>query len=59
MSLRSTELDKIIENLCEGKNEEYKTFIKKMIYIMNDNDKWGRLSEVNKLTEKIKNKNTQ
>ena len=59
MNSRSSELDKIIENLCEGKNEEYKTFIKKMIYIMNDNDKWGRLSEVNKLTEKIKNKNTQ
>ena len=59
MNSRSSELDKIIEKLCEGKNEEYKTFIKKMIYIMNDNDKWGRLSEVNKLTEKIKNKNTQ
>ena len=59
MHSRSPELDKLIENLCEGKDDNYKTFIKKMIYIMNDKDKWEKLSELKELTEKLKNKNIQ
>ena len=40
MSSNNHKLDRIINNLCEGKNEEYKLFIRKMIYAMNDGDKW-------------------
>ena len=39
-----------------GKDEEYKIFIKKMINIMNDSDKWGKLSQLNDLNKQIKNK---
>ena len=56
MDSENSKIDKIIENLCQGKDEEYKIFIKKMINIMNDSDKWGKLSELNDLTEQIKNK---
>ena len=59
MDSENSKIDKIIENLCKGKDEEYKTFIKKMINIMNDSDKWGKLSELNDLNEQIKNKKTQ
>ena len=57
MDSENSKIDKIIENLCKGKDEEYKIFIKKMINIMNDSDKWGKLSRINELTEKIKSKN--
>ena len=59
MDSENSKIDKIIEHLCKGKDEEYKIFIKKMINIMNDSDKWGKLSELNDLNEQIKNKKTQ
>ena len=58
MDSENSKIDKIIEDLCHGKDEEYKLFIKKMIKIMNDSDKWEKLSELNDLTEQIKNKKT-
>ena len=58
MDSENSKIDKIIENLCHGKDEEYKLFIKKMINIMNDSNKWEKLSELNVLTEQIKNKKT-
>ena len=59
MSSKKTKLNQIIDALCEGKDEDYKAFIKKMMLSMNKGDKWGRLSELNILTEKLKNKNSQ
>tara|TARA_Y100000741_G_scaffold36261_1_gene25452 strand:+ start:409 stop:588 length:180 start_codon:yes stop_codon:yes gene_type:complete len=59
MDSENSKIDKIIETLCKGKDEEYKIFIKNMINIMNDSDKWGKLSELNDLNEQIKNKKTQ
>ena len=58
MSSKKSKLNQIIDNLCEGKDEDYKAFIKKMILSMNEGDKWGKLSELNILTEKLKNKNS-
>ena len=58
MSSKKSKLNQIIDNLCEGKDEDYKAFIKKMIFSMNDGDKWEKLSELNLLTEKLKNKNS-
>ena len=57
MNSRESELNKIIDKLCEGKDNEYKTFIKKMLLSMGDGDKWEKLSKISELTEKIKNKN--
>ena len=57
MNSRELELNKIIDKLCEGKDNEYKTFIKKMLLSMGYGDKWEKLSRINELTEKIKNKN--
>ena len=57
MNSKESELNKIIDKLCEGKDNEYKTFIKKMLLSMSDGDKWGKISRINELTEKIKNKN--
>ena len=57
MNSKESELNKIIDKLCEGKDNEYKTFIKKMVLSMGDGDKWEKLSRINELTEKIKNKN--
>ena len=57
MNSRELELNKIIDKLCEGKDNEYKTFIKKMLLSMGDGDKWEKLSRINELTKKIKNKN--
>tara|TARA_B100002052_G_scaffold126424_1_gene115938 strand:+ start:1379 stop:1561 length:183 start_codon:yes stop_codon:yes gene_type:complete len=59
MSSKKSKLNKIIDTLCEGKDEDYKAFIKKMIFSMNEGDKWEKLSELNVLTEKLKNKNSQ
>ena len=59
MSSKKSKLNQIIDTLCEGKDEEYKAFIKKMIFSMNEGDKWEKLSELNFLTEKLKNKNSQ
>ena len=59
MSSKKSKLNQIIDTLCEGKDEEYKAFIKKMMLSMNEGDKWGKLSELNVLTEKLKNKNSQ
>ena len=56
MSSKNSELNKIIDTLCEGKSEDYKAFIKKMLLSMNEGDRWGKLSELNVLTEKLKNK---
>ena len=58
MSSKISKLNQIIDTLCEGKDEDYKTFIKKMMLSMNDGDKWEKLSELNVLTEKLKNKNS-
>ena len=57
MTSKESELNKIIDKLCEGRGDEYKTFIKKILLSMGDGDKWGKLSRINELTEKIKNKN--
>ena len=57
MNSRESELNKIIDKLCEGKDNEYKTFIKKILLSMGDGDKWEKLSKISELTEKIKNKN--
>jgi len=59
MSSKKSKLNQIIDTLCEGKDESYKAFIKKMILSMNEGDKWGKLSELNILTEKLKNKNSK
>ena len=59
MSSKKSKLNQIIDTLCEGKDEDYKAFIKKMIFSMNEGDKWEKLSELNVLTEKLKNKNSQ
>ena len=56
MSSKKSKLNQIIDTLCEGKDDEYKAFIKKMIFSMNEGDKWEKLSELNVLTEKLKNK---
>ena len=58
MSSKKSKLNQIIDTLCEGKDEEYKAFIKKMMLSMNEGDKWEKLSELNVLTEKLKNKNS-
>ena len=58
MSSKKSKLNQIIDTLCEGKDEEYKAFIKKMMLGMNEGDKWAKLSELNVLTEKLKNKNS-
>ena len=57
MNSKESELNKIIDKLCEGKDNEYKAFIKKMLLSMGDGDKWEKLSRISELTEKIKNKN--
>ena len=54
MTSRESEINKIIDKLCEGKDDDYKTFIKKMMLSMIEGDKWEKLSELNDLTEKIK-----
>ena len=56
MTSKKSKLNQIIDTLCEGKDEEYKAFIKKMMLSMNEGDKWEKLSELNVLTEKLKNK---
>ena len=59
MSSKKSKLNQIIDTLCEGKDEDYKAFIRKMMFSMNEGDKWEKLSELNVLTEKLKNKNSQ
>ena len=54
MKPKEKDLHLIIEKLCEGKDEEYKAFVKKMIMSMSKGDKWGNLSELTSLTEKLK-----
>ena len=56
MSSKKSKLNQIIDTLCEGKDDDYKAFIKKMMFSMNEGDKWEKLSELNVLTEKLKNK---
>ena len=53
MVSKNSKLDKIINNLCEGKDEDYKIFIHKIIYAMSDGDKWGKLSELKDLTDQL------
>ena len=59
MSSKKSKLNQIIDTLCEGKDNDYKAFIKKMMFSMNEGDKWEKLSELKKLTEKLKDKNIQ
>ena len=59
MCSKKSRLNQIIDTLCEGKPDEYKVFIKKMILSMSKGDKWKQLSELNVLTEKLDNKNSQ
>ena len=59
MSSKKSKLNQIIDTLCEGKDEDYKAFIKKMMLSMNEGDKWRKLSELNVLTEKLKNKKSE
>ena len=56
MSIKKPELEKIIDNLCKNKDREYKVFIKKIIYAMSEDNKWGRLSEVEELNHLLKKK---
>ena len=56
MKPKEKDLNLIIDKLCEGKSEEYKSFVKKMIMSMNEGDKWENLSELTLLTEKLKEK---
>lgn len=57
MSTKESELNKLIDRLCDGQGEEYKIFIKKILLSMSDGNKWEKLSKLNDLTGKIKNKN--
>ena len=59
MSSKKSKLNQIIDTLCEGKDENYKEFIKKMMLSMNEGDKWEKLSELNVLTEKLINEKSQ
>ena len=59
MPSKKTRLNQIINALCEGKSDEYQTFVEKIILSMNEGDKWKKLSELNDLTEKLNNKNSQ
>ena len=54
MSSKKSKLNQIIDTLCEGKDEDYKAFIKKMMLSMNDGDKWEKLSELKDLTDQLK-----
>ena len=54
MVSKNSKLDKIINNLCEGKDEDYKIFIHKIIYAMSDGDKWEKLSKLRDLADKLK-----
>ena len=56
MKPKEKDLNLIIDKLCEGKNEDYKSFVKKMIISMSEGDKWENLSELTLLTEKLKEK---
>ena len=56
MKPKEKDLNLIIDKLCEGKGEEYKSFVKKMIISMSEGDKWENLSELTLLTEKLKEK---
>ena len=49
------ELEKIIGELCKDKDSDYKNFIKNILLIMNSDNKWDKLNELNELTEKLKN----
>ena len=57
MTSRELEINKIIDKLCEGKEDDYKTFIKRMMLSMIEGDKCEKLSDLNDLTEKMKNHN--
>ena len=57
MTSRESEINKIVDKLCEGKDDDYKTFIKRMMLSMIEGDKWEKLSDLNDLTEKMKNHN--
>ena len=50
MTSRELEINKIIDKLCEGKEDDYKTFIKRMMLSMIEGDKWEKLSDLNDLT---------
>ena len=56
MVKKEKELEQLIDKLCEGRDPEYKSFIKNMILSMVEGDKWEKLSKVNELTEKLKKK---
>ena len=59
MTSKKSKLNQIIDTLCEGKDEDYKAFIKKTMLSMNEGDKWEKLSALNMLTEKLKNEKSQ
>ena len=56
MVYRKSDLDNIIDNLCKNKDEEYKSFIKNIIYAMSKGNKWDKLSEVIELNQLLKKK---
>ena len=56
MVYKKSEIDNIIDNLCKNKDEEYKIFIKNMIYAMSKGNKWDKLSEVAELNKLLKKK---
>ena len=59
MTSKKSKLNQIIDTFCEGKDEDYKAFIKKMMLSMNEGDKWEKLSGLNMLIEKLKNEKSQ
>ena len=53
---KEKELENLIDKLCEGRDHEYKSFVKNMILKMVEGDKWEKLSIVNELAQKLKKK---
>ena len=47
-------IEKIIANLCDGKNDDYKIFIKKIINSMGEDNKWTNLSELEDVISKLR-----
>ena len=56
MIKKEKKIEHLIDKLCEGRDHEYKSFVKNMIMKMVEGDKWGKLSIVHELAEKLKKK---
>ena len=47
-------IEKVIANLCDGKNDDYKSFIKKIINAMGEGNKWTNLSKLEDVVSKLR-----